>query len=52
MARSIAALVAKFDKFNIPNEDDNDEVYSLEEEEGTSNFSTSAFTQQSKKKKR
>jgi hypothetical protein len=54
MARSIAALGAKFDKFNIPNEDEDeyDEEDSLEEEEGTFNRSNSALTRQSKKMKR
>jgi hypothetical protein len=49
MAHYIAALVAKFDKFNIPNDDDDDDSESSKEEEGTPNHSTSALTCQSKK---
>jgi hypothetical protein len=39
----------KFDKFNLPNDDDDE---SLEEWEGTSNHSNAALTHQSKKKNR
>jgi hypothetical protein len=48
--RSIAALAAKFDKFNLPNDDKYDE--SSDEEESTSTRSNAALTRQSKKKKR
>jgi hypothetical protein len=45
-----AALGTKFDKFSIPNDEDENE--SSEVEEGTSNHSNAALTRQSKKKKR
>jgi hypothetical protein len=48
--RSITALATKFDKFNLPNDDDYDE--SSEEEEGTSYCYNADLTRQSKKKKR
>jgi hypothetical protein len=51
MACYINAVGAKFEKFNIPN-DNYDEEDSSEEEEGTSNHSNSALTCQSKNKKR
>jgi hypothetical protein len=47
--RSIAELARKFDKFNLPNNGDDDE--SFEEEEGTSKRSNAALTRQIKKKK-
>jgi hypothetical protein len=50
LARSIAALTTKIDKFSLPNDDDEEDEYS-EEEEGTSNRSNAAFTCQIKKKK-
>jgi hypothetical protein len=50
MALAIAALGAKFDKFNIPNENDDEEEDSSEEEEGTSSHSNSHLTLQSKSK--
>jgi hypothetical protein len=43
-------LATKFDKFNLPNDDYEDE--SLEEEEGTSNRSNSALNLKSRKNKR
>jgi hypothetical protein len=48
--RSIATLATKFDKFTLPNDDDEDE--SLEEDEGYSNLSDADLNRQSKKKKR
>jgi hypothetical protein len=50
LARSIAALSTKIDKFSLPDyEDDEDE--SSDEEEGTSNCSNASLTRQSKKRK-
>jgi hypothetical protein len=49
LTRSIASMTTKFDKFNLP--DDDDDEYS-KEVEGTSKHSNEALTRQSKKKKR
>jgi hypothetical protein len=49
--RSIAALSTKFDKFSLP-DDNEDEDESSDEEEGTSNRSNAALTRQIKKNKR
>jgi hypothetical protein len=48
LTRSIAALSTKIDKFSLPDED---EDVSSDEEEGTSNSSNAALTQQNKKNK-
>jgi hypothetical protein len=51
LARSIAALSTKIDKFSFPDDAD-DEDESSDEKEGTSNRSNAALALQSKKKKR
>jgi hypothetical protein len=51
LARSIAALSTKIDKFSLPGDDDDDDE-SSDEEEVTSNCYNSALNRQTKKKKR
>jgi hypothetical protein len=50
LTRSIVALSTKIDKFSLP-DDNEDKDESSDEEEGTSNRSNAALTQQIKKKK-
>jgi hypothetical protein len=50
LARSIAALSTKIDKFSLPDDND-DEDETSDDEEGTSNCSNADFNRQSKKNK-
>jgi hypothetical protein len=50
LARSIAALSTKIDRFSFPDDDD-EEDESSKEDEGTSNLSNAALNRQNKKNK-